>query len=465
MPLHIDKDRLLDVLDKAYKGPLVKQFDWDTQVIPGTIAAKLEKYGLQGTCDPENPINQDLDLADRFFQAGLEVAEEVGMLNIDTERAIRYSRDELLEGLDLAPQEFTLGEGNQAALFKHRGIGDPTEPIWVSPLSIVVTEDIFGDVVEAIARVPEVDCLEGPSLQTVYGATLRAGSPYELMAGKRQADLFYEAIKRAGREGIGLYAVGTSPTHYGVLGGFGIPGGYRPGYDIVLVLSPVEIKTSLENLFKLVHTYNCDGFTYGGSWSMIGGYAGGPEGSAVSCVACTIMLYNVYQCVNGASFPYDIHTMGNCGRNALWSLSMVFEALARNTHICANSVLNQTAGPATDMILYESAVGMMTLAVTGATSCTGPRTSGGKYTNFITPVETQFAGEVFKKSPTMELAQANSIAKQLIPKYEPMLGKPPKGKSIKECYDLDKMEPTAEWRAIYETVKQECIDLGIALDS
>jgi methylamine--corrinoid protein Co-methyltransferase len=177
------------------------------------------------------------------------------------------------------------------------------------------------------------------------------------------------------------------------------------------------------------------------------------------------MLYNVYQCVNGASFPYDIHTMGNCGRNALWSLSMVFEALARNTHICANSVLNQTAGPATDMILYESAVGMMTLAVTGATSCTGPRTSGGKYTNFITPVETQFAGEVFKKSPTMELAQANSIAKQLIPKYEPMLGKPPKGKSIKECYDLDKMEPTAEWRAIYETVKQECIDLGIALDS
>lgn len=119
---------------------------------------------------------------------------------------------------------------------------------------------------------------------------------------------------------------------------------------------------------------------------MIGGYAGGPEGAALSCIACTIILYNAYQCVNGASFPYDLRTMGNCGRYALWALSTVFQALSRNTHICANSVLNQTAGPDIEMLLYESTVRMMTLTVCGATSCTGPRTAGGKYTNLITPL-------------------------------------------------------------------------------
>jgi hypothetical protein len=132
------------------------------------------------------------------------------------------------------------------------------------------------------------------------------GRIYELLAGKMQADLFLGAIARAGREGIGLYAVGTSPTYYGVLGGFGVPGGYQPNRGIVLILSPVEIKTSYENLFKLCHTYNCGGITQGGSWSMIGGYAGGPEGSALSRIAYTIILYNAYQCVNGASFPYEV---------------------------------------------------------------------------------------------------------------------------------------------------------------
>jgi methylamine---corrinoid protein Co-methyltransferase len=459
----IDREKLLEVLDRAHRGPLCKQFDWDTRVIPKAIAAKLKEYDLQKTCDPANPVNQDVELADRFYQAAIDVATEVGMLCLDTQRVIKFSREELLAGMDAAPAEFSLGEGKQKAVFKHRNLNDPTPPIWVSPLSIAVTEDAFVPLVEGIARVPEVDCLEGPSLQKVWGVDLRAGSPYELLAGKLQADLFYEAIRCAGREGIGLYAVGTSPTHYGVLGGYGIPGGYRPQNDIVLVLSQVEIKTSFENLFKVAQAYNCGGITYGGSWSMIGGYAGGPEGSALSCIACTLMLYNVYQCVNGASFPYDLHYMGNTGRSALWSLTTVFQALSRNTHICANSVLNQTAGPCTDMLLYETAVGMTALAASGATSCTGPRSAGGKYTNYITPLEVKFAGEVFKGAAGMSLAEANEVANTLLPMYEDRLGHAPKGQSFTECYDVAKLKPTDEWVGIYNSVKIDAVKAGIPL--
>lgn len=461
--MSIDRVRLLDVLEKAHRGPLVKQFDWDTNVIPNTIAGKLAKFELNKTCDPANPINQDLDLADRFYQAGFEVAEEVGMLCTDTERAIRFSRAELQAGLDASPDTFTLGEGNEIATFQHREVSDPAAPIWVSPLSIAISEDIFVQLVEGIARLEVVDVLEGPSLETVWGAPLRAGSPYELLAGKLQADYFYEAIRSAGREGIGLYAVGTAPTHYGVLGGYGIPGGYKPERDIVLCLSPVEIKTTYENLFKLAQTYNCNGTSYGGSWSMIGGYAGGPEGSVVSCIAATIMLYNVYQCSNGASFPYDLHTMGNTDRKSLWALSTVFQALSRNTHLCTNSVLNQTAGPATEMLLYESAVGMMLLSVCGASSCTGTRTAGGRYTNFLTPLEIKFAGEVFKQTSGLSLEKANEIANALIPNYEEMIGKPPKGKSFKECYDVESLAPSDEWQSMYDRVKNTCVDAGMPL--
>ena len=83
----LNRDRLMDVLDKAHKGPIVKQFDWDTRVIPGAIADKLKKYGLQKTCDPANPINQNLELADRPMR--IEPDETQAERNVQAEIRFR----------------------------------------------------------------------------------------------------------------------------------------------------------------------------------------------------------------------------------------------------------------------------------------------------------------------------------------------------------------------------------------
>ena len=460
----IDRERLIDVLERAHKGPVCKENEWNVQVIPQTMAEQARKYGLQNTCDPDNPINQDDDLADRFFHAGLDAAVEMGMLCTDTHRIIKFSREEILSAVEQAPEEFWLGEGEQRVHFKHRRIEDPSPPIWIAPLSIAVTEDVFVPMVEAIARVPEVDCMEGPSLETLWGEEIRSGSPYELLAGRYQADLMEEGIRRAGREGTGLYAVGSSPTEYGFLGGYGVAGGYRPDRDIVLILSPAGIRTSYQALFKLAQAFNCGAkHVYAGSWVMIGGYAGGPEGATIGCIACTLLLYAIFQSSNGACFPFDLHYTGNCDRKAQWSLSMLFQALSRNTHLVANSVLNQVAGPCTKMLLYESAVGMMNLAVSGASSSTGTRSAGGRLTNYLSPLEHKFAGEVFKKSAGMSRAQANEIANKLLPIYEDRLRNPPDGKSFKECYDVEKLEPIEDWQRMYDEVKGEVIQAGLPL--
>ena len=89
--------RLLNNLDKAYKGPVLPMKEWDTKIIPKTIKGILKKYGLNGTLDMENPINCDDDLADAFFKAGWELALELGMYCEDTERVIKVTEDELLE--------------------------------------------------------------------------------------------------------------------------------------------------------------------------------------------------------------------------------------------------------------------------------------------------------------------------------------------------------------------------------
>ena len=127
-------------------------------------------------------------------------------------------------------------------------------------------------------------------------------------------------------------------------------------------------------------------------------------------------------------------------------------------------VANQVSGPCTEMILYESAVGLTQLSVSGVSMETGPRSAGGRYTNYITPLECKFISEVYKAAAGMKRSDANEIAKKLIPKYEDKLKYPPKGKSFPECYDVKKLKPSDEWLNIYLKVKKEVIDLGIPLE-
>ena len=44
-----------------------------------------------------------------------------------------------------------------------------------------------------------------------------------------------------------------------------------------------------------------------------------------------------------------------------------------------------------------------------------------------------------------------------------MLWNPPKGKSFRELYDLETLEPTKEWFDLHLKVKTELIELGVPL--
>jgi methylamine--corrinoid protein Co-methyltransferase len=460
----IDRERILQVLDKAHSGPVYRDKDFNLKVIPQALGRAIKKYGLANTCDPDNPVNQDDDLADRYYQAGFEAAVEIGVLCKDTSRAIRFTPEELRQAIDAAPSEFWLGEGNQRVCYKHRRPEDPIKPVWTVPLSIAVSEDVFVPLVEGLARIPQVDALEGPSLQTVWGRPLLSGSPYEHLAGRYQADLMREALRRAGREGMPTDAVGSSTTHYGVLGGYGVPGGYRPNADLVLILSIADFWTSYESFFKLTQVSVAGGsYISASSWCMLGGYAGGPEGTAVACVAYGLLLWAIFQGSRCGVPPFDIQYMGNCGRRAQWALSVSNQAVSRNCPGVLHSINNQVAGPATKMLLYETLVGMTNMAASGVSNVVGTRSAGGRRTNYLTPLEHQFGGEVYKAAAGMSRSQANEIARGFIPKYEAQLREKPDGKSFTECYDVERLVPTPEWQGMYDEVREEAMAAGLKL--
>ncbi|MCL4458450.1 MAG: monomethylamine:corrinoid methyltransferase [Chloroflexi bacterium] len=455
---------ILDILDRAHTGPLCAVKDWDMRVIPPRVAEKLKDYHLQGTCTPEHPINSDDALADAFFKAGFELAVEVGMLCLNTERVIKVSEDELRSAIQRAPRELPVGEGRETVILRARQPEDPHPPAFTAPLGIVVSEDLWVPLMQGIVQNREVDIAQGGSLETVFGRPILSATPYETFAGRLHAQMHHEALWRAGRSGMPATAVISSTTEFGQLGGYGLPGGFKPT-DIALVLSPAELKTTYTSLHKVVHALNCGGVILSGASSMIGGYSGPPEGAALSAIAFSLLQYVVHQCHCGASGVLDLRYMGNCGRHAQWTISVVFQALSRNTHLITNSVTNQVAGPGTEMLLYESAAVMLNFAVSGASIVIGPRSAGGKYANYLTPLECKFCGEVLKRSAGLKREQANEIVKILLAKYEDSLKDPPKGKSFVECFDLGTLQPAREWLDLYLKVKRELIDLGVPLGS
>jgi methylamine--corrinoid protein Co-methyltransferase len=315
---------------------------------------------------------------------------------------------------------------------------------------------------QGIAQEREVDVLQGGSLSTVFGRRIRSGTPYETLAGRLNAQLNQEALWRAGRPGMCTTAVISSVTAYGQLGAYGLPGGFKPT-DLALVLSPAELKTSYDALHKATQAANCGGLILAGTASMIGGYPGPPEGAVLSAMAFAMLQYALYGNHCGGAAIMDIRYQGNSGPHALWAISVFLQGLSRNTDLLTNTVFNQTAGPNTEMLLYETAALALNFAVSGTTLCIGPRSAGGKLSDHLSPLECRLSGMVLEAGAGMSRAQGNEIVKALLPKYETHVSDPPMGESFDQCYDLETLQPVQGWLDKFDKVKGELTALGVPL--
>jgi methylamine--corrinoid protein Co-methyltransferase len=458
----MSSDMILRALDRAHSGPVVSVKKWDVEWVPGKISDILERFRLGGTCNPQEPINDNDELADRFFQAAFELALELGILCIDTERVIRFSRDELERAIGEAPSSLLLGEGLDRVELVARRPEDGRKPVFAAPLGIVVSEELWVPIMQSIARERTVDVFQGGSLATVFGRQIRSGTPYETLAGRLNAQLNREALWRAGRPGMCTTAVISSVTAYGQLGGYGIVGGFKPS-DLALILSPAELKTSFSALHKAAHAVNCGGLMLAGTASMIGGYAGPPEGAALSAMAFTLLQYALFGNHCGGAGIMDIRYQGNSGRHAMWSLSVQLQGVSRNTDLLVNTVFNQVAGPDTEMLLYESVALALNLGVSGTSLCIGPRSAGGKFANHLSPLECRLSGATLKAGAGMSRADVNRVVQTLLPRYEENLLNPPKGKPFDRCYDLKTLQPSAAWSDSYRRIFEEIADLGVPL--
>jgi methylamine---corrinoid protein Co-methyltransferase len=454
------RGRLPEILRRAETGPLIEEKEFEAQLIRSTVQRLIKDYGIH--YDGDMIVPSDGDLADHLFEAGMEFAVEVGMFCQDTSRRITWSRDEYEQGIYYCPGEAVIGEGYDAVTLKTRVPEDAT-PVVVSggAVGVTVPDELFIPMMLSYAQEPVIDLLEPASILSVHGMPIKAGSPWEILGGWKEADLAKQVVRTAGRPGMGIACVTISSTAAGQIS----PscGAFSPSdWHHCSVIS--EFKTNYELLSKVAHTTRIGGNIEAYLNVIYGGFFGGPEGMAIGLAAGPIILNQNYM---GTTLSVSsAHPNLHCGSTAaqIWAQSLAFQALSRNTNLILASMNKPASGPGTKSILYENSALTIANVASGLSVVESSMSASGIHHMHASGLDSKICGEVARAALGMERGQADEIVKKLTVLYEPVLEQKPIGRPFDEVYDVERIQPTPEWQDMYDEVKNELVGLGLGLN-
>lgn len=453
---------ITDTMKKALEGKSMNENDYLLRRFVPKVKEKIKQYDI--SFDPDTPIPSDDSLADDIFKAGFELFLDVGVYCMTTERVLSYTENEIREGLKHAPKSLFMGEGQDRKEFIPRKTEDRTPP-WCllgAAGGACTDEQMFLTLMQGYAEIPETNAITTPALTRINGMRIRPASPLELQGAMRNAVLAREACNIVGREGIPLMnTLATAESGVALAGAIHPKFGLRrsDGY-MIACMDPLRIDFDRLNKVAVVQSI---GGKVGMDFSpLLGGYSGGPEGTAISTIAHHLLGVLTYQTSYLIPFPLHLKYVSNSSRDLLWIISTVGQAISRNTHLLSLSLNYTSAGPCTPMCLYETSASVISAIVSGLSQeSVGVATN--KYEHLRTPVEPRISAEVGHAVAGMKRSDANDIVKEILGKYESDLNSPPLGKGLYECWDVDERKPTQEYTEIINEFKKEMDNLGIDL--
>jgi methylamine--corrinoid protein Co-methyltransferase len=449
----------LEVIRRAESGEMVKEADFDKKLGKKTLVL-MKQYEIR--YDPGSVIPTDDGMADRVYQAAVDLFLELGVYCTDTQRAIRFTREELQWALENASREVRYGREKETVSVYPRKIEDRRDPIcFFSAVGTPVTEEMFLPVARSYAQEPLADTFSGPLITSYKGIPVTSGSPIEVEAAIWNTKMLREAAKQAGRPHLGIHNFqSTGEKTDATIASAQEKFGAFPG-DGLLVAAIAEMKVDFERLKKVAFLRQSPyvlGALYG---PLMGGYAGGPEGTAIALVAHHFLGLLAFSGERHNSFPIHIHHVCNTTRDMLWLISMVGQALARNTRLIIASNAFMASGPCTDMVMDELCAHSITSTVSGW-HLNPSAVAKNRYPMRSSGMEPRVHAEVGHRVAQMGLTrrEANRIVLKLVEGYEKRIPEAPIGKMFNECYQMDKIRPTDEYESLFAKKKKEWKELG-----
>ncbi len=448
---------LASVLEKADTGPVIDEKEWDYQYIGAKVQELIKKYEI--SWDENTFVPSDDDLADRLFKAGWELALESGVLCINTKKQMLWTQDELQAVVDSAPSELPVGLGKDQVIIKHRQPEQNANVIILGgAYGTLIEEELFGAMVEAYAKEPLLDIIEPPSIPTAFGRAIRIQSPWEAIAAKREADLALAAVKRAGRPGVCIGAAATSGSEIIELAATSYKAFRQSDWHHASFVS--ENKVSYADLTRATHFYQTGSVAHNFCDPIYGGYLGGKQGMAIGCVAGCILQRATLLGDTVNAGPSHAHLSCDTHPDMLAGQAIHFQALARNSHLLNGIHIRPAHGPGTKEILYEVAAMAIMGVVSGVDYIKCVQSATGRNQGHTSPLEARFCAQVAHAAEGISREEGNTLVTKLVSKYRDLLPDADIGKHFQETYNLETLEPKAEWLSTYEEVIKELNEIG-----
>ena len=287
------------------------------------------------------------------------------------------------------------------------------------------------------------------------------GSPLEIHAAINSIQAGRKALLKCGRPGLPiLNLISSATTAMGTIAGSFPSFGLRPS-DGWLIDVIAEMKVNFETLNRLAFILLTGGNIGSTALPILGGYAGGPEGTALVMTGYYLVGMLLFQGVYHLTGP--IHFKHGCSttRDCLWVFSVVGRTTSRNTRYPAIGLGYAAAGPCTRMYFYEAAVVNLCCVASGYGGVQTVHPAKAVIDDGVRPLEALFNVEAAYAAAGMKAEQASELVNQLLGKYEKEIGNAPRGKPYQECYDLKTGKPLEDYARMYDDVKEELVKMGI----
>ncbi|MDD5468044.1 MAG: monomethylamine:corrinoid methyltransferase [Anaerolineales bacterium] len=449
----LDYDYLLSVLDRAENGPVLEEREWDQVYIYRTISELAEKYDVrwEKNC---GCVPADDALADRAFEAGMELATRCGLFCLDTRRRMIWSREELDQLLASCPARVVIGSGDDQVVIARRRPDDLTRVATVGgAYGTQVPEELFIPLMLSYAQERSLDFIDNASLVTTRGRPIRANSPWEAIGCWQEMEMSFKVVELAGRPGMPIGCAEDSPSAIGELATTTY-GGFRPT-DWHHASFVSELKTSYAELIKSVHYAHTRTFAHNFYNPIYGGYIGSGAGLAIATVAGMVLMKACYGGVTDNPGPSHAHLSCDTYPDMITAQAVAFQGLSRNTNVLVSSFVRPVGGPGTREILYETAALTIASVPSGIALMEGVQSAMGRFTGHVSGLEARFMAEVAQAATRLDRKEADRMVRWLVQKFEARQKEMPVGKPFNEVYDLKTIHPLPEWQRTYEQVCQE----------
>ena len=449
-----------DFMKRTEAGQIINEQDYDRKI--GEVAGEMvKKYNIRYT--PDDPVPSDDALADRVFEAAIELFLKLGIFIMDTRKVVRCTKEEIMSALANAPDKVIYGAGNEEVTVPHRTVEDSRDPVvFFSAVGTPFPEEDFVKVCQSYAQEPLADTFSGPLITEYRGMPITSGSPVEVEAGIWNVVKLREAARFAGRPDIPIHnfmsiAERTDATIAAARPEFGVK-----DTDGLFTAAIAEMKVDYERLKRiafLIHTPYVIGGLYG---PLMGGYAGGPEATAVVLVAHHFLGLLAFRAQRHNGFPININQVCNTTREMLWLISVSGQAIARNTNLVTAANAFMASGPCTEMITYELAAHSISATVSGW-HLNPAAVARNRYPSHSSGMEPRMHAEVGHVVARAGIPRkdASNMVNSSLKLYEKDIKNAPIGKSFRECYDITSVKPKDEYLKLWDSCKKKLKNIGL----